>query len=889
MIKLKTVVAYLFPLLIALAGFSQPNPLVCDSLHHGQCVPNIEIQEDLLAEIMLQKEVEQRQRRTQNMYTIPVVFHIIHKNGDENISDEQIYAALNQLNKDFNASNSDLVLVPSLFADFVGNATIEFKLAQQAPDGSCTNGINRYVSGYDPTYNFYWTDDGQFYLNEIKKTHYWDTDKYLNIYVVNESYNSGLAFFPYQIEAKVNADKWLDGIMIRHYNVSDIGTAKYNNLPHTLAHEVGHYFDLLHIWGNWFYPESSQLSWENDCNYQDALCPNFYCFSDDLVADTPNTEYFHEGCVYETNTCGSSDNNRMHRALTSDLADRNYLWSNENLNYTLQCSGEPATTRCKKLYSSFIQDLSIVDEQTAYILHYLSGITNKIRYRINGETWKEFSPSDNYYYTLNEIVACATYEFQISEQCDTLFSPWSASKTFYTNDNSLPEVNTIEPLDFINCAKPDSTTTANCENFTATYDIQHQSYVDAQDGSVQIFPTSGNPPYQIQWDLGDTTDTLNDLLPGSYLFTVTDSIGCELMDTVQILPVNCDSLELNLQVSHQTYFQENDGTAFAEVNGGLYPYSYLWSTGDTIATLYNLMPDVYSVSIEDARACKITDTATVEAIDCSLFEVQVDVSQLTYYGLNNGTLEVVASNGISPYSYLWSTGDTNELIENLAPGLYNIDITDAVGCKITTMAIIDSLDCNHLQLELFTENTSSENAADGMASVIVSGGNPPYQYQWSNGDTTSAIQNLSADNYSITVTDELGCAISENVLISSPFCDTFQMGIIINDESYVGSSNGSIEVIANGGVPPYQYEWSTGDTTALIENLTPADYIVQVSDQLNCPLVDTISVEGVNCGLFQIDTIIQHQNYVDAADGSAYIEVLNGLPPYIYMAIQLHL
>jgi len=233
---------------------AQPNPFVNNNPHKQVCVQNTDIDETLLADIVQQKSTQQNRRTVQNNYTIPVVFHIIHKDGAENISDAQIYDALNGLRQDFNSGNTDLVQVPAPFAGIIGNASINFVLAQQAPDGSCTNGINRYFSGYDETYNYFWTDDGQYYLNTIKANHHWDTDKYLNIYVVNQSYNSGLAYFPYQVEAQPNAWKWLDGIMIRHYNVGNIGTAKHNNLPHVLAHEVGHYLDLMHIWGNWFYP-----------------------------------------------------------------------------------------------------------------------------------------------------------------------------------------------------------------------------------------------------------------------------------------------------------------------------------------------------------------------------------------------------------------------------------------------------------------------------------------------------------------------------------------------------------------------------------------------------------------------------------------------------------
>ncbi len=897
--KIKTTIVCI----LSLYGFlfwasAQPNPFVNTNPHHQACVLPTDIDENLLADIVEQKSNERNRRIGRNSYTIPIVFHILHKNGLENIEDDQVYSALDILNQDFNSGNADLVQVPAPFAGIIGNATIQFALAQQAPDGSCTNGINRYYSGFDTTYNYFWTDDGQYYLNTIKAEHYWDTDKYLNIYVVNQSYNSGLAFFPYQVEAKANAGKWLDGIMIRHYNLGNIGTAKHNGLPHVLSHEVGHYLDLMHIWGNWFYPGSSQLSWKDDCNYKDALCPDFYCHSDDMVNDTPNTEYQFSGCIYQSNTCGSADNatnimgygcelmftegqvKRMHRTLNSTIADRNNIWSQANLDYTLRCSGTTANINCKKLYSSFVNRFSIVSNNTGYILHYLNGINNKVRYRINHGAWVEFPVSDSHFYTVNEILACATYEFQISEQCDTLFSPWSASKFFYTNDASLPEANTITPINSMNCFETD--TIQDCSQLQLSFQVNHQTHIDTVNGSAEAIVFGGTSPYEIQWSTGAQSPLITDLSPGYYHVSVSDSLGCMQKDSIQILGVLCDNFQLNVNSTNETYFNANNGTAFAEINGGLPPYHYQWSNGYNFASQYSLSPAVYSVIVEDRQGCSAIDSIRIEAVNCDSFNFVVSTTHQSYYQVNDGVATAQVINGTPPYTYYWSTGDTLSSIENVAPGSYSVSIVDALACQLRLPFQIDSINCLDFNMAIETLDASNTQISDGAASVTLTGGNPPYQYFWSTGDTISSLNNLSTGNYTITTIDSLGCQLTEQILINSFICDSIHLDFTIFDETYFEANDGSAMALATGGTAPYSYTWSTGDTTQTINNLMPGVYWLSVQDSLNCATIDSLVIQAVDCQNLAVDVNPSNETYVDANDGSIMLEVSGGHEPYVY-------
>ena len=253
---------------------------------------------------------------------VPVVFHIIHNFGVENISDEQVYDAVEFLNKDFSQQNSNWQDVNPAFLGLVADIGIEFRLAQKDPNGNCTNGITRTVSTLTYQGNM-----------DMKLLIQWPRDEYLNIWV-SASANGAAAYalYPGSVNSWWSAPA--DGIVIRHNYVGSFGTSNAGRVT-TLAHEVGHWLNLRHVWGN-----------SNDAN----LSTN--CNGDDLVSDTPNTIGW-TSCNVNAQSCGSLDNvenymdyagcrkmftqgqkTRMLAALNSGTAQRDQLWQNSNLSNT---------------------------------------------------------------------------------------------------------------------------------------------------------------------------------------------------------------------------------------------------------------------------------------------------------------------------------------------------------------------------------------------------------------------------------------------------------------------------------------------------------------------------------------------------------------------------
>jgi len=255
-------------------------------------------------------------------YIIPVVFHIMHNYGAENISKDQVLDAVRILNLSFQKLNPDTGDVIPLFQPIFANCEIEFRLANIDPNGNCTDGITRTVTTLTTA-----ADDA------IKALDDWPSANYFNIWVVN-TIKSGAAGYAYYPGIASN----IDGVIIRHDYVGGIGTSNGSNYnERSLTHEVGHYLNLPHTWGSTNTP---------------GLASN--CNVDDGISDTPNTigvDNF--TCNTNQNTCGQIDNVQnymdyaschkmftegqktvMQAALNSFVGDRANLWDPANLSLT---------------------------------------------------------------------------------------------------------------------------------------------------------------------------------------------------------------------------------------------------------------------------------------------------------------------------------------------------------------------------------------------------------------------------------------------------------------------------------------------------------------------------------------------------------------------------
>lgn len=259
------------------------------------------------------------------IYTIPVVFHVIHKFGTENISREQILDGLEVLNATFRKQIPDTADIHPDFKPIHADCEIEFALATKDPEGNCHSGINRIASSL--------TNSGD---HRVKDLIHWNPSMYLNVYIVSNAAGlAGHAVWPADADT---IPAW-DGIVMSHNYMGRIGTSDQTRSV-VFAHECGHYLNLHHIWGGNNVPEFYYLPVGQAAN----------CNEDDLVGDTPNTKGW-SNCNLNASSCGSPRDNvqnamdysycnvmftegqktRMRACLNSPIANRNNLWTPSNL------------------------------------------------------------------------------------------------------------------------------------------------------------------------------------------------------------------------------------------------------------------------------------------------------------------------------------------------------------------------------------------------------------------------------------------------------------------------------------------------------------------------------------------------------------------------------
>lgn len=223
---------------------------------------NPQLKEDYKQLFENSKQVVNDGFQSKTVFTIPIVFHIIHENGIENISDAQIYDQMDVLNRDYMLENADISNAVAGFDTVAGKANIQFKLAAIDPWGNCTNGIQHIYS--------HETREG----DDYSKLNQWPRARYLNVWIV-KGISSGAAGYSRYPTAVDGGLFFADGVIILHQYIGRIGTGS-EAYSRALTHEIGHYLGLPHVWG--------------DNNDAGQVC------GDDGLLDTPVTKGFKLNC-----------------------------------------------------------------------------------------------------------------------------------------------------------------------------------------------------------------------------------------------------------------------------------------------------------------------------------------------------------------------------------------------------------------------------------------------------------------------------------------------------------------------------------------------------------------------------------------------------------------
>ena len=406
----------------------------------------------------------------------------------------------------------------------------------------------------------------------------------------------------------------------------------------------------------------------------------------------------------------------------------------------------------------------------------------------------------------------------------------------------------------------------------STIEVVSQTRADCNtaNGTVTLAPATNT----YTWSDGGTGAQRNDLAAGSYIVTFTDVNNCQGAQAINIInPDGCECIDFSVNLLWEIMPTCNgftNGQVDVEIIGGTAPFTYLWHDGQTTKDLFGVTGGPYSLTVTDASGCTATLMGELAQPDA------ISVTETLMNGAcgEKGAVDIFVSGGTAPYTYEWSTGETTEDLTNLTTGTYTITVTDANSCEGNlTITISNSGD---ISVDLSSTNPTCATEANGSITAMVTGGQNPLTYEWSNGATTSSIDNIVGGTYAVMVTDATGCSAMAELTLEAP------TGINVSltaSTPECGVTTGNITLAVMGGTAPYIYAWNNNATTQNIDNLTEGNYEVTVTDANGCTGTVAASV-SINSDITASATT--QAPACDGENGSITVEVSGGRSAYTY-------
>ncbi len=288
-------------------------------------------------------------------------------------------------------------------------------------------------------------------------------------------------------------------------------------------------------------------------------------------------------------------------------------------------------------------------------------------------------------------------------------------------------------------------------------------------GQVYVDIEGGSDPLTYAWSNGYTNEDLIGVGSGNYLLTITDGNGCTTVSPLVTVD-NPTAIEINLNsIESVTCFGENAGSINTGIFGGSPPYDIAWNNGATSSNLDNLAGGDYQCTIIDAVGCEIISPLfTVQSPESAIEITLAGIDNSLCNGFESGSIDVTVNGGTEPYEYHWSNGTTTEDLDDLSSGNYLLTVTDVNDCVfISEIIFVDEPD----ELQATSNSTADVNEmSDGTATLSVSGGTMPYDYNWDSNtgnQTMATATGLAAGSYMVTVSDGNGCMMVTSVIVEA--------------------------------------------------------------------------------------------------------------------------
>jgi len=370
------------------------------------------------------------------------------------------------------------------------------------------------------------------------------------------------------------------------------------------------------------------------------------------------------------------------------------------------------------------------------------------------------------------------------------------------------------------------------------------------DGAAYISPNGGTGPFSYNWSgpngFSDTIQDITGLYAGSYSVTITDHGEEDNTDVFSLSITEPEEFYVYTTEHDESCFGAND--AFVTVDSthnGTAPFTYQWSNGATTKNLMNIHPDdgvYFSLQVTDANGCTAEAWADFYEHKQAI-TILLNITNASCRNADGAVSIDDVYNGVEPYHFIWSTGDTsNTGLSNIPAGRYFVQATDSNGCSNRVYFQIENQGAPTIDETLLKPCKGMSN---GSISLDISGGTSPYVCLWSDSTTNTTKTGLSANEYSVLVTDLNGCISSKCISLEESDYAAYPN----SNSSDVGSSNGKTYIQTEylwGGNAPYTVKWSDGTTNDTLSNIPAGFYAFTVTDANGCTSenIATVSDNG---------------------------------------------
>ena len=436
---------------------------------------------------------------------------------------------------------------------------------------------------------------------------------------------------------------------------------------------------------------------------------------------------------------------------------------------------------------------------------------------------------------------------------------WTKDGEAYSNDQDL---NNLGPGNYTLTVQDSKACGPISQNFVLTEPDEIQinllNKIDVlcrgeNTGVIEVEVLGGRPEYQLLWTGPDGFSSNNalivDLFAGNYTLELTDRSGC--IQTFKTRIKQNPAIKLQYETLDNSCYQSNDGAiTLGNISGGVSPYTVVWSNSGSGMSQTNLSADTYEVSIIDSVGC--VQKFPIVVNEPLAFDIDPVVTQLSCFGENDASIALNLISDNTLLNVVWDD-DLNAGVErnNLAPGTYNVSISDGKLCEI-----VDSFTIFEVEpLALFSDVTHPLDCNDntnGAIDMMIQGGQPPYTILWSNGAVTEDLQNLTPAIYYVTVTDSKGCEINGQWEVNRFTPLEVSVDTKIEFDCEAKTSKQTFFANASYGEPPYQYTWSSGtisgDNNNIMNTAQNGNVTLLVTDNLGCQEQLNFNVDLIELG-----------------------------------------